>query len=136
MLQIGSARLVSGVMRSQLNLLFDCCSQLLFCMINSVPSRCADCWLISPLRYQQDFENPRTPVRQKSCGCRLRIQNSLNVVFIFVHVDCSYKIYLRVIMLINLLKSTIFCNSGSGKVIRNRYPGPDHQQKLNSSSDW
>ena len=30
-----------------------------------------------------------------------------------------------------------FCNGeGSGKVIRTRHPGPDHQQKLTSSSSW
>jgi len=39
-------------------------------------------------------------------------------------------------MLINVLKHSIVQYEGSGKVICNLYPGPDHHQKLISSSDW
>jgi len=40
------------------------------------------------------------------------------------------------IMTISFTKLLFRNGEGSGKVIRNRYPGPDHQQNLISSSDW
>ena len=38
-------------------------------------------------------------------------------------------------MLINLLNTSFHNGDGSGKVMRNRYPGSDHHRKLLSSSD-